>query len=122
MKEVHMKINTLNLISSEMLNSLYDNNYFEIAEVDNDIQRPDDGFGLLVNDATTQNDIDNYLLLAGESKHSQESPLNINVQFETVNPRKAKQILDFLNSFQILQVPPYLKDYFSQLQYYLNQE
>ena len=80
-----------------MMNSFYNNNYFEIAEVDNNIQKPNDGFGLLVTDATTQNDIDEYLVLAGESKHSPESPLNINVQFETVNSRKAKQILDILN-------------------------
>ena len=78
----------------KMMIGFYDNN-FEIADVD--IQRNDDGFGLLVNEATTQNDIDEYLVLAEKSKHSSESPLNINVQFETVNSRKAKQILEILN-------------------------
>ena len=80
-----------------MLNSFYDNNYFEIAEVDNNIQPSGDRLTLLINDETTQNDVEEYFLLACGNEFGIETPLIVSVHVASLNSRKSKHILDILN-------------------------
>lgn len=77
------------------------NSFEMVDEADIAIEESVDGLMLVINDDTLQSDVSEYLVPIVSSKRIAETPLSINIQLESVSTRKAKQILDILNSVLI---------------------
>ncbi len=71
-----------------------------VDETDIVIEGSEDGLGLVLNidDDTLQSDVSEYLVPKVSNKMAAKTRLTINIQLESVNTRKTKQLLVILGS------------------------
>ena len=72
-----------------------------VDEVDVVVEGQEDGLILTINDSTLQSDVSEYLVPVVHSKRTPETSLTVNIHLDAISTRKAKHLLDMLDSVLI---------------------